>query len=50
MMPDMPVFPALCSGMNRFFGQDRIDMLVWRLKQYGLRERADYEPSLREPH
>jgi 2-hydroxychromene-2-carboxylate isomerase len=34
-----------------FFGQDRMDMLVWRLKQYGLEERADYEPSLRSiPH
>ena len=30
-----------------FFGQDRMDMLIWRLKQYGLEERADYEPSLR---
>jgi 2-hydroxychromene-2-carboxylate isomerase len=31
-----------------FFGQDRMDQLVWRLKQYGLTERADYEPSLRK--
>jgi hypothetical protein len=23
-----------------FFGQDRIDLLVWRMKQRGLRERA----------
>jgi hypothetical protein len=30
-----------------FFGQDRMEMLIWRLKQYGLTERADYEPSLR---
>jgi len=30
-----------------FFGQDRMEMLLWRLKQYGLTERADYEPSLR---
>jgi 2-hydroxychromene-2-carboxylate isomerase len=30
-----------------FFGQDRMSMLVWRLEQYGLREREDYEPSLR---
>ena len=30
-----------------FFGQDRMDMLIWRLKQYGLTERADREPGLR---
>ncbi len=30
-----------------FFGQDRMDMLIWRLKQYGLTERDEYEPSLR---
>lgn len=30
-----------------FFGQDRMSMLIWRLKQYGLRERVDYEESLR---
>jgi 2-hydroxychromene-2-carboxylate isomerase len=30
-----------------FFGQDRMDMLIWRLAQYGLTERADYQPSLR---
>lgn len=23
-----------------FFGQDRFDVLVWRLKQWGLRKRA----------
>jgi hypothetical protein len=23
-----------------FFGQDRIDLLVWRLKQHGLRPRG----------
>jgi len=22
-----------------FFGQDRIDLLVWRMRQHGLRER-----------
>ena len=30
-----------------FFGQDRMSMLLWRLEQYGLREREDYVPSLR---
>jgi hypothetical protein len=30
-----------------FFGQDRMGELVWRLKQYGMGEKADYKPSLR---
>ncbi len=30
-----------------FFGQDRINLLIWRLKQHGLREREDYVPSTR---
>jgi 2-hydroxychromene-2-carboxylate isomerase len=30
-----------------FFGQDRMAMLIWRLKQHGLTERPDYKPSLR---
>jgi 2-hydroxychromene-2-carboxylate isomerase len=30
-----------------FFGQDRINLLIWRLKQHGLREREDYKPSTR---
>jgi len=32
------------------FGQDRMEMLIWRLKQNGLTERADYDPSLREKY
>jgi 2-hydroxychromene-2-carboxylate isomerase len=39
--------PGFVFRNEPFFGQDRIDMLIWRLKQYGLRVRADYEPSLR---
>ena len=43
--------PCFVFNNEPFFGQDRMDMLVWRLKQYGLTERADYEPSLRSiPH
>ena len=43
--------PCFVFKNEPFFGQDRMDMLVWRLKQYGLTERADYEPSLRSiPH
>ena len=43
--------PCFVFRGEPFFGQDRMDMLVWRLKQYGLKERADYEPSLRSiPH
>jgi 2-hydroxychromene-2-carboxylate isomerase len=43
--------PTFVFRNEPFFGQDRMDMLVWRLKQYGLKERADYEPSLRSiPH
>jgi hypothetical protein len=30
-----------------FFGQDRIAHLIYRLEQYGLTEREDYEPSTR---
>jgi hypothetical protein len=26
-----------------FFGQDRMDMLIWRLKQHGLTERTEAE-------
>ncbi len=39
--------PCFVFRNEPFFGQDRIEMLIWRLKQYGLTERADYEPSLR---
>jgi 2-hydroxychromene-2-carboxylate isomerase len=39
--------PCFVFRNEPFFGQDRIDMLLWRLAQYGLKERADYEPSLR---
>jgi 2-hydroxychromene-2-carboxylate isomerase len=43
--------PCFVFRNEPFFGQDRMDMLVWRLKQYGLEEKADYEPSLRSiPH
>ncbi len=39
--------PCFVFRNEPFFGQDRMEMLIWRLKQYGLTERADYEPSLR---
>jgi 2-hydroxychromene-2-carboxylate isomerase len=39
--------PCFVFRNEPFFGQDRIDMLIWRLKQYGLTEREDYVPSLR---
>ena len=39
--------PCFVFRNEPFFGQDRMDMLIWRLEQYGLRERADYQPSLR---
>jgi 2-hydroxychromene-2-carboxylate isomerase len=43
--------PCFVFQGEPFFGQDRMDMLVWRLKQYGLAEREDYDPSLRYiPH
>jgi hypothetical protein len=43
--------PCFVFRYEPFFGQDRMDQLVWRLKQYGLTVRADYEPSLRSiPH
>lgn len=32
--------PLFIFNNEPFFGQDRIDQLVWRLKQYGLQERA----------
>ena len=32
--------PCFVYKGEPFFGQDRIDMLVWRLKQNGMRERA----------
>jgi 2-hydroxychromene-2-carboxylate isomerase len=38
--------PCFVFRGEPFFGQDRMDMLIWRLKQYGLKARADYEPSL----
>ena len=31
--------PMMVFGGEPFFGQDRIDQLVWRLKQAGLQER-----------
>lgn len=39
--------PCFVFQGEPFFGQDRMDMLIWRLKQYGLQEREDYKPSLR---
>ena len=32
--------PTMVFQGEPFFGQDRIDLLVWRLRQHGLRERA----------
>ena len=32
--------PTMVYDGEPFFGQDRIDLLVWRLRQHGLRERA----------
>ena len=31
--------PTMAFKGEPFFGQDRIDLLVWRLKQHGLAER-----------
>jgi 2-hydroxychromene-2-carboxylate isomerase len=39
--------PQFIFRNEPFFGQDRINLLIWRLKQYGLREREDYKPSTR---
>jgi 2-hydroxychromene-2-carboxylate isomerase len=32
--------PTMVFEGEPFFGQDRIDLLVWRMQQRGLRERA----------
>lgn len=32
--------PTMVFNGEPFFGQDRIDLLVWRMRQYGLRERT----------
>lgn len=32
--------PTMVYAGEPFFGQDRIDLLVWRMKQHGLRERT----------
>jgi len=32
--------PTMVFEGEPFFGQDRIDLLVWRLRQHGLRERG----------
>lgn len=32
--------PTMVFNGEPFFGQDRIDLLVWRLQQHGLRERS----------
>lgn len=34
--------PTMVFEGEPFFGQDRIDLLVWRMKQRGLRKRVDY--------
>jgi 2-hydroxychromene-2-carboxylate isomerase len=31
--------PLFVFNEEPFFGQDRIDQLIWRMKQYGLTER-----------
>jgi 2-hydroxychromene-2-carboxylate isomerase len=31
--------PTMAFKGEPFFGQDRIDLLLWRLKQHGLKER-----------
>ena len=40
--------PGFVFRNEPFFGQDRMAQLVWRMEQYGLREREDYKPSLRK--
>jgi 2-hydroxychromene-2-carboxylate isomerase len=37
--------PTMAFEGEPFFGQDRIDLLVWRLEQHGLRRRAPAEPG-----
>jgi 2-hydroxychromene-2-carboxylate isomerase len=32
--------PTMVFGGESFFGQDRLDVLVWRMRQRGLRERG----------
>jgi len=32
--------PTMVFADEPFFGQDRIDLLVWRLRQHGLRRRS----------
>ena len=32
--------PTMVFQGEPFFGQDRIDLLVWRFRQHGLRERG----------
>jgi 2-hydroxychromene-2-carboxylate isomerase len=32
--------PTMVFNGEPFFGQDRLDLLVWRMRQHGLRERA----------
>jgi 2-hydroxychromene-2-carboxylate isomerase len=40
--------PTMVFGSEPFFGQDRIDLLVWRMRQHGLRRRSADPP--RSPH
>ena len=35
--------PTFVWNGEPFFGQDRIDLLIWRLKQHGLRERSEVQ-------
>jgi len=38
--------PTLAHDGEAFFGQDRIDLLVWRLKQSGLTARSEPHPAV----
>ncbi len=40
--------PTMVFQREPFFGQDRIDLLVWRMRQKGLRKRA--QPDARQAH
>ncbi len=39
--------PCFVFNNEPFFGQDRINHVIWRMEQYGLTEREDYVPSTR---
>jgi 2-hydroxychromene-2-carboxylate isomerase len=40
--------PTMVFEGEPFFGQDRIDLLVWRLEQHGLTRRAGFDPPRKE--